>query len=69
MILPKVRDPRFVTIVAVGPSLIRITISSLCGLRRARSTSLTCSSRLSPMTHDHVKRSSTLAPGCVVRSR
>ena len=39
----------------MGRSLIRITISSLCGLPRARSTSLTCSSRLSPMTHDHVK--------------
>jgi hypothetical protein len=48
---------------------MQITISSPLGLRRARSTSCTCSSRRSRTTHDHVRRSSRPAPGCVVRSR
>ena len=69
MILPEVRDLASSRFVAVGPSLIRIIISSPFGRRRARSTSFTCSSRFSLRTHDHVKRSSTPAPGCVVRSR
>ena len=69
MILPEVRDPRFITLRRGGPSLIRIIISSPFGRRRARSISFTCSSRFSLRTHDHVKRSSTPAPGCVVRSR
>ena len=55
MILPKVRDPRFVTIRRGGPSLIRIIVSSLFGRRRARSTSFTCSSRLSLRTRDRVE--------------
>jgi len=69
MILPKVRDPRFVTIRRGGSSLMRITISWLCGRRRAPSTSCTCSSRLSLMTRDHAEQSSMPAPGCVARSR
>jgi hypothetical protein len=56
MILPKVRDPRFVTIRRVGPSLIRITISSRYGRHLARSTSLASSSRLSLRTHGRVRR-------------
>lgn len=40
-----------------------------CGRRRARSTSLTSSSRLSPRTRDRARRSSRPAPGCVPRSR
>src|SRR5215472_3846062 len=52
----------------MGPSLIRITISSLFGRHLARSTSLTSSSRLSMRTHGRVRRSSMPAPGCVARS-
>jgi hypothetical protein len=48
VILPKDRGPRFVTIRRGGPSPIRITSSSPCGRHRARSTSLTSSSRLGP---------------------
>ncbi len=51
MILPKVADPRFVTIRRGGTSRIRITGSWLCGRHRVRSTSLASSSRLSPRTH------------------
>ena len=49
---------------AAGPSPIRITSSSPCGRQRARSTSLTSSSRRSLRTRDRVRRSSRPAPGC-----
>jgi len=69
MILPKVRDPRFVTIRRGGTLTDSITISSPSGRHLAQSTSLTSLSRNSPRTHDHVRRSSMPAPGCVARSR
>ena len=50
MILPKVRDPRFITLRRGGTLTIRIITSSLFGRRRARSTSFTCSSRFSRRT-------------------
>jgi len=71
MILPKVRDSRFVTIRPGGT----LTDSDHCllalwgGIHRARSTSLTSSSRPSRRTHDRVRRSSMPAPGYVARSR
>src|SRR5437762_3597446 len=54
MILPMVRDPRFITIRRGGPSLIWIIISSLSGRHSAQSTSFTSSSRSSLRTHDRV---------------
>src|SRR5205814_1734048 len=69
VILPKDRGPRFVTIRRGGSSLIRITSSSPYWRHRARSASLTFSSRLGLKTHGRVRRSSRPAPGCVARSR
>jgi hypothetical protein len=70
MILPKVRDPRFVTIRRGGTlSLMRITVSPLYGLPRVQSTSLASSSRPSLGTRDRARRSSMLESGCVARSR
>jgi hypothetical protein len=66
MILPKVRDPRFVTIRRGGT--LTDSDHQLLALW-ARSTSLTSSSRLSLRTYDRVRRSSMLAAGCVARSR
>ena len=48
VILPKARDPRFVTIRSTEPSPVRITGSSLFGRHRARSTSLTSSPPAQP---------------------
>src|SRR5829696_8728127 len=70
MILPRVRDPRFVTI-RRGGTLTDADhqLLALWAARCARSTCLTCSSRLSQKTDDRVRRSSMLAPGCVARCR
>lgn len=69
MILPKVRDPRLVT-VRRGGSLTD-SDHHLLALWAASCADhvLPFSSRLSLVTRDHVKPSDTLAPGSAVRSR
>lgn len=66
MILPDVRDSRFVTIRRGGILPIRIAISSPRGRHRARNMSFPSSSQLSPRTHDPVRNMPV--PGCVARS-
>ena len=70
MILPTVRDPRFVTIRRGGT----LTDSdhrllALWAASCAERVLYLSSSRSSLRTHDHVRRSNMPALGCVVRSR
>ena len=69
MILPKVRDPRFVKIRRGGT--LTDSDHQLLALWAASCAEhvLTSSSRLSLRTHGQVRRSGMPAPGCVARSR
>ena len=69
MILPTVRDPRFMTIRRGGT--LTDSDHRLLALWAAScaETSCTCSSRSGRRTRVRVRRSSTPAPGCAVRSR
>lgn len=71
MILPEVRDSRFVTIRRGGTltDSIRLTTTWHVGRPCAQSTSLTCSSRLNPRTRGLVRRSRLPTAGRVARSR
>ena len=69
MILPKVRDPRFITLRRGGT--LTDSDHRLLALWAASCAEhvLHLFESVQPGTRDRVKRSSTPAPGCVVRSR
>ncbi len=69
MILPKVRDPRFVTIRRGGT--LTDSDHQLLALWAGACAEhvLGISRRLDPGTRDRVRRSSMPVPGCVARSR
>jgi hypothetical protein len=68
VILPKDRDPRFITIRRGGRSPTPTTSCSPCGPPRVRNTSCPCSSRRNLQTHGLAKRSRRLGHGGEARS-
>jgi hypothetical protein len=68
MILPKERDPRFITIRRGERSQTPTISCSSCGLQRVRNMFCTCSSRRSLQTHDLARRFRRLGHGREARS-